>query len=69
MPPGGKLQPERGFGKVWRANKAVRDRIGWAVGREEPWTAQVQPFERGLLLRLGGTVWTLLGDDKGGQWY
>ena len=39
----------------------------WA-GRNRA-TAQVQPFERGLLLRLGGTVWTLLGDDKGGQWY
>lgn len=31
VPPEGKYQPERGFGKLWRENPEVRDAIGWAL--------------------------------------
>jgi hypothetical protein len=30
VPPEGLLQPERGFGKLWRNNQDVRDALGWA---------------------------------------
>ncbi|MBZ0298071.1 MAG: hypothetical protein K8L99_36290 [Anaerolineae bacterium] len=33
-PPEGKIQPERGFGKLWRENIDVRDSLGWAVTPE-----------------------------------
>jgi hypothetical protein len=35
VPPAGLYQPIRGFGKVWRNNPEVRDRLGWAVAPEE----------------------------------
>ena len=35
VPPAGLYQPIRGFGKVWRNNPEVRDRLGWAVTPEE----------------------------------
>ncbi len=34
VPPQGKYQPERGFGKLWRTNEAVRDALGWGVTPE-----------------------------------
>lgn len=33
-PPEGRLQPERGFGKLWREASAVREQLGWAVTPE-----------------------------------
>ena len=35
VPPAGMYQPIRGFGKVWRKNPEVRERLGWAVAPEE----------------------------------
>jgi hypothetical protein len=36
-------QPRRGFGWLWRADAAVRSRIGWATQQwEEPFSVQVQ---------------------------
>lgn len=32
--PEGKIQPERGFGKLWRENPDVRDALGWAITPE-----------------------------------
>jgi hypothetical protein len=34
IPPDGMLQPERGFGKLWRTTPAVREGLGWAVTPE-----------------------------------
>lgn len=34
IPPPGYDEPRRGFGKVWRENQEVRDRLGWATGQE-----------------------------------
>src|SRR5205823_4987940 len=28
------FQPHRGFGKLWRTNQAVRDKLGWATTPE-----------------------------------
>lgn len=41
-PPPGLLEPERGFGLVWRETPGVRDRLGWAVSPEESYTATQQ---------------------------
>ena len=64
-PPGGKLQPERGFGKVWREQPEVRARIGWALAPETPADVQVHPFERGVMLRLGVAAYALAGEEQG----
>lgn len=32
--PEGKMQPERGFGKLWRENPQVREALGWAITPE-----------------------------------
>lgn len=34
VPPTGFYQPERGFGKLWRENPAIRDALGWATTEE-----------------------------------
>jgi hypothetical protein len=34
IPPEGRLQPERGFGKLWRESVEVREALGWAVTPE-----------------------------------
>lgn len=54
VPPEGLLEPRRGFGKAWRENPPVRDRIGWAAGPEMPTGAQVLPFERGEMIAVDG---------------
>jgi len=50
VPPAGYYQPVRGFGKVWREQPGVRERLGWATAPERSFTASVQPFERGWML-------------------
>jgi hypothetical protein len=47
--PEGLLQPERGFGKLWRSVPAVREALGWAVTPEFGYTS---PYE----YQAGGTV-------------
>src|SRR5574341_269691 len=41
-PPDGLLQPQRGFGKVWRETSGLRDRIGWATAPEYAYTMMYQ---------------------------
>ncbi|MCS6827268.1 MAG: hypothetical protein NZ553_11700 [Caldilinea sp.] len=67
-PPAGKLQPVRGFGKVWRRHPELREAIGWALAREEPATALRQPFEKGEMLGVGAYVFALSGENEG-IWY
>jgi hypothetical protein len=58
------IEPIRGFGKVWRANPAVQNGIGWAVAAETGGTATLQTFERGLMIALPqfNTVYMLVND-------
>jgi len=49
VPPEGFLQPERGFGKLWRDNPEVRNAIGWAVEEELGHTTRYE-------YHAGGTV-------------
>ena len=48
--PEGKFVPVRGFGKLWRENRTVRDRLGWANAPERPLRGAAQAFERGTML-------------------
>jgi hypothetical protein len=46
-PPGGLLQPRRGFGKVWREYDEARLNLGWATADEtgfETWRQSYQGF-------------------------
>ncbi len=68
-PPPGRMQPLRGFGKVWRENADVREQLGWALAKESGGSAQVQEFERGAMIRFGGRAFVLAGTGDQGKWY
>jgi serine/threonine protein kinase len=67
VPPGGFMQPVRGFGLVWRQQPGVRDDLGWATASEATFDAAFQPFQRALLIadRAQARLWALLSD---GTW-
>jgi hypothetical protein len=75
VPPEGRRQPIRGFGKVWREQLGGPEApIGWATASESGGTLLIQPFVRGTLLRGFGAdvyvlwddgTWTLLNPDIG----
>jgi hypothetical protein len=67
VPPGGFMQPVRGFGLVWRQQAGVRDDLGWATASEATFDAAFQPFQRALLIADGAQarLWALLSD---GTW-
>jgi len=50
IPPSGLYQPKRGFGKVWREQPGVRDKLGWATMVERGLGASYQAYEGGLML-------------------
>jgi hypothetical protein len=50
-PTPGLFLPQRGFGKVWRENPAVRDCLGYArTANETGYTIAAQQFQAGLML-------------------
>lgn len=64
VPPLGLLEPIRGFGKVWRANPAVRSALGWAVTAETGGSATLQFFERGRAVYLAERGETVIFVDE-----
>ena len=50
VPPSGFYQPKRGFGKVWREQSGVRDKLSWAIAPERGFAASWQAFEGGMML-------------------
>ncbi len=66
-PPNGLITPHFGFGKVWRENATVQQRLGWATSYErklEP--GEYRFFERGLLYQSGpdiNNVYALVGSN------
>lgn len=66
-PPPGRYRPQRAFGKVWREHPTVRERLGWATAPEQAYTARLQRFERGLMLKsaAAGAIYVLFED---GAW-
>jgi hypothetical protein len=68
-PPAGYLQPIRGFGKVWRENADVRERLGWARSREGSVVGMIQEFERGVLIGAGVRNFALIEETStSGVW-
>jgi hypothetical protein len=74
VPPDGRYQPIRGFGKVWRQHPEVREQLGWAVGVELAFESmyQDQLAPAGaesvtFLLTFNGQVFALTtrGTDQG----
>ena len=53
-PPPGMYEPRRGFGKVWREEPGLRDRLGWATQLEREDLATVVELESGRVIWLQG---------------
>lgn len=76
VPSSGLFQPIRGFGKLWRENTSVRERIGWATAPEQGFEGAWQPLEtehvggRDVFLRtIDGRVVLFSGYwMSGGSW-
>jgi hypothetical protein len=49
-PPAGRVEPVRGFGKVWREQPGVRDALGWAMDYEIGDNGTLQRFQNGAVL-------------------
>lgn len=47
VPPEGSHQPVRGFGKLWRENPEVRQKLGWAVAAEVGHTTKYRYYHGG----------------------
>lgn len=45
-PPSGLYQPVRGFGKVWRENSWLREKLGWAVTPEQGYDSVYQSSQQ-----------------------
>jgi len=49
-PPSGYYQPKRGFGKVWRNESGVRDKLQWATTEERGFFGTLQTYDGGMML-------------------
>ena len=50
VPPKGLIQPERGFGKLWRENPEVRQALGWALAPEFGYISRYQYHPSGKVV-------------------
>lgn len=55
--PRGLYVPERGFGKVWRAEPGLRDALGWATIPERGLTGNFQDFANGRVIYVLYDKW------------
>ncbi|MCI0395491.1 MAG: hypothetical protein L0332_22770 [Chloroflexi bacterium] len=62
IPPPGLYQPVRGFGKVWRTNAEVRERLGWATALEVAFTSTTQ--QRWMPYYLTNGVFLSIADGR-----
>jgi hypothetical protein len=54
-PPSGLVEPNYGFGKAWREQPTVRERLGWALSDETPGTGYFQMFLGGNMVWISQT--------------
>ena len=66
--PSGLMQPVRGFGKVWRSDDVVRERLGWAIAKEAAINALIQDFEHGAYVRADAIEAALIQRPAGREW-
>jgi hypothetical protein len=71
-PPAGLLEPQRGFGKVWREGSGahVRERLGWAVSAEQSGSGSRQSFRGGQMVYVPGPrlIFALTGSNTAELW-
>ncbi|TMC54079.1 MAG: hypothetical protein E6J26_08560 [Chloroflexi bacterium] len=66
-PPPNRLEPRRGFGKVWREQLGgATAKIGFATAAEQGLSGQVQNFEQGLALHDARDIVRVLLNN--GKW-
>lgn len=70
VPPSGFYQPQRGFGLIWREQPSIRDRLGWAIAPEAPYTSALQrtsysKYNQTYIRALDGEIWKLLPEFSG----
>ena len=63
-PPPGKVEPRRGFGKLWRADPDIRQGLGWGLSAEVGMTASISGDGKATTIRADST-YTLNAD---GTW-
>jgi len=68
--PDGFYQPVRGFGKVWREQPEVRERLGWATGEEMAFESKVQrtsyaKYNETYIKAVDGLLWRLKAERSG----
>lgn len=54
-PPPGLLEPNLGFGKLWRQQPGVRDRLGWSKSPEMSGTGRFEMLEGGYIVWISQT--------------
>lgn len=66
-PPAGRLEPIRGFGKIWRESVGVSDQLGWATGTEIGGDGFTLAFERGQMIYIpqNGQTYILVAGAPG----
>ena len=68
-PPPGLVAPVLGFGKVWRDQAQVRQKLGWALAGEKGIAKEnYQFFTRGLMVRDAGKLFVVSIFDPNGIW-
>ena len=63
-PPDGLIEPAYGFGKVWRGQPAVRERLGWATADESAGVGMLQMFLGGNMVWISQTNQTYVFVSK-----
>jgi serine/threonine-protein kinase len=67
-PPAGRLQPVRGFGRLWREDESVRQALGWALAAEVGFEGTWQVFEDGYGLGSAEGRWWLFYFEGAPRW-
>jgi hypothetical protein len=58
-PPEGRVAPKLGFGKLWRTNQGLHDRLGWALAGERYFQGALEEFTGGTLIWTGVEQWLM----------
>ncbi len=56
VPPDGRYQPQRGFGKLWRESPGLRDQLGWGVTPEFGYVSNYEYHAGGTIDANGSYV-------------
>jgi hypothetical protein len=63
-PPAGRYQPVRGFGKIWRTEPYLQNRLGWALSPEYGYQTQLQASKVGCRTNSEGGFYLRTSDGR-----